>query len=95
MEEEKRRIWCFAERALVGLVQAIASLLKLGTGFETAVNFDDSIIEDADSTRQRDLQEVRDGIMKKWEFRVKWYGEDADAAKAMCPEDGPPEPDEL
>lgn len=83
------------ERALVGLVQAIASLLKLGTGFETAVNFDDSIIEDADSTRQRDLQEVRDGIMKKWEFRVKWYGEDADAAKAMCPEDGPPEPDEL
>lgn len=75
------------ERALVGLVRAVAVLLGLGTDFETAVNFDDSIIEDADSTRLRDLQEVRDGIMQKWEFRVKWYGEDQAAAKAMCPPD--------
>lgn len=73
------------ERALVGLVDAIASLLKLGTGFETAVNFDDSIIEDSDSTRQRDLQEVRDGIMQKWEFRMKWYGDDEQTAKEMFP----------
>ena len=75
------------ERALVGLVDAVASLLGLGTGFETVVNFDDSIIEDADSTRQRDLQEVRDGIMQKWEFRKKWYGENERTAKAMCPPD--------
>lgn len=75
------------ERALVGLVEAVASLLKLGTGFETVVNFDDSIIEDADSTRQRDLQEVRDGILQKWEFRKKWYGEDEARAKTMCPPD--------
>lgn len=75
------------ERALVGLADAVASLLGLGTGFETVVNFDDSIIEDADSTRQRDLQEVRDGIMQKWEFRKKWYGENERAAKAMCPPD--------
>lgn len=75
------------ERALVGLVEAVASLLGLGTGFETAVNFDDSIIEDADSARQRDLQEVRDGIMQKWEFRARWYGDDDDTAKAMCPPD--------
>lgn len=73
------------ERALVGLVEAVASLLGLGSGFETVVNFDDSIIEDADSTRQRDLQEVRDGLMQKWEFRMKWYGEDEETAKAMCP----------
>lgn len=77
------------ERALVGLVRAIASLLGVTAGFEVAVNFDDSIIEDADSTRQRDLQEVRDGIMQKWEFRVKWYGEDEAKAKQMCP----PEPE--
>ncbi len=79
------------ERALVGLVRAVASLLGVTASFEVVVNFDDSIIEDADSTRQRDLQEVRDGIMKKWEFRVKWYGEDAETAKAMCPDD-PPDP---
>ena len=73
------------ERALVGLVNGIASLLGVTATFETVVNFDDSIIEDADSTRQRDLQEVRDGIMQKWEFRMKWYGEDEGTAKAMCP----------
>ena len=43
-----------------------------------------AIIEDTDSIRQRDLQEVRDGIMQKWEFRVKWYGETEEQAKAMC-----------
>lgn len=79
------------ERALTGLVQAIAVLMGVTAAFEVAVNFDDSIIEDADSTRQRDLQEVRDGIMQKWEFRVKWYGEDAETAKTMCP-DNPPDP---
>lgn len=78
------------ERALVGLVEAVASLLGLGVGFETVVNFDDSIIEDSDSTRQRDLQEVRDGLMQKWEFRMKWYGEDEATAKAMCPPDSAP-----
>lgn len=76
------------ERALVGLVEAIASLLGVTAPFETVVNFDDSIIEDADSTRQRDLQEVRDGIMQKWEFRMKWYGEDEAKAKEMCPPGG-------
>lgn len=73
------------ERALVGLVKAVASLLNLGSDFETVVNFDDSIIEDADSTRQRDLQEVRDGLMQKWEFRVKWYGDDEKTAKKLFP----------
>lgn len=73
------------EHALVGLTRAVASLLGAAGGFDTVVNFDDSIIEDADSTRQRDLQEVRDGIMQKWEFRVKWYGETEEQARAMCP----------
>lgn len=73
------------ERVLIGLVEAIAALLGVTASFETVVNFDDSIIEDADSERQRDLQEVRDGIMQKWEFRMKWYGEDKETAKAMCP----------
>lgn len=80
------------ERALAGLARAVASLLGLGTDFETVVNFDDSIIEDADSTRQRDIQEVRDGLMQKWEFRKKWYGEDEATAKAMCPPDAAQDP---
>lgn len=71
------------ERALVGLAEGVASLLGVTAAFETRVNFDDSIIEDAGSTRQRDLQEVRDGIMQAWEFRAKWYGETEEQAKAM------------
>lgn len=72
------------EQALAGMVRAIAVLLGAKTDFETVIHFDDSIIEDTDSTRMRDLQEVRDGIMQKWEYRVKWYGEDEATAKAMC-----------
>ena len=48
-----------------------------------AINFDDSYIIDKESERQRDLQEIRDGIMQPWEYRVKWYGEDEATAKQM------------
>ena len=37
----------------------------------------------------RDMQEIRDGIMKKWEYRVKWYGEDEQTAKQMTEADQP------
>lgn len=48
------------------------------------VDFDDSILTDSDALRERDRQDVRDGLMQKWEYRVKWYGEDEATAKAMC-----------
>lgn len=70
------------ESALVGMVDAIADLLQLGT-LQTTVCFDDSIIEDSGTERERDRQDVRDGLMQKWEYRVKWYGEDEATAKAM------------
>lgn len=70
------------ENALVGLVDAIADMLHLGT-LKTTVCFDDSIIEDSGTERERDRQDVRDGLMQKWEYRVKWYGEDEATAKAM------------
>ena len=34
----------------------------------------------------RDLQEVRDGLMAAYEYRVKWYGETEETAKAMIRE---------
>lgn len=71
------------EDALTGLARAVAELLGLPGDLEVAVSFDDSIIEDSGAQRQRDLQEVRDGILQKWEFRVKWYGEDEATAKSM------------
>lgn len=71
------------ESALVDMVKAIALLLGINTEIEVTVNFDDSIIEDTNVERLRDLQEIRDGIMKKWEYRAKWYGEDEATAKKM------------
>lgn len=79
------------EEALEGLIEAINATCDLygigGSGtFETAYKWDDSIIVDAETDRQRDLNEVRQGIMQKWEFRVKWYGEDEETAKKVIAE---------
>lgn len=69
--------------ALIGLYTAVAGLLGLSAP-EVTVNFDDSIIEDSDARRATDRQDVRDGLMTKWEYRMRWYGEDKDTAQAMA-----------
>lgn len=43
----------------------------------------DSIITDKESEKQLFLQEVRDGIRQKWEYRVKFLGEDEETAKSL------------
>lgn len=48
-----------------------------------SIQFEDSYIIDTESQRQRDLQEVSAGLMQKYEYRMKWYGEDEDTAKAV------------
>lgn len=70
--------------ALCGLVRAVAQLEGLSPdGLEIGVNFDDSIIEDTGAEKQLFLQEIRDGVRQKWEYRVKFCGEDEETAKAM------------
>ena len=54
---------------------------------KVTVNFEDSYIIDKESERERDRQDVRDGLMLKWEYRVKWYGEDEETAKAVVAEE--------
>ncbi|QIB68257.1 phage portal protein [Aminipila butyrica] len=77
------------ERALKTLVRAILWVGKEVMGkpvnpdSEVTVQFEDSYIIDKESERLRDLQEIRDGLMQKWEYRVKWYGEDEKTAKQM------------
>lgn len=73
------------EKALKDMVHSIANMIGESIK-EVAVNFDDSIIEDSEASRNKDLQEVRDGIMTKWEYRMKWYGEDEDTAKKRAAE---------
>jgi A118 family predicted phage portal protein len=49
---------------------------------EIDIKFDDGYIIDKESERERDRQDARDGFMQKWEYRVKWYGETEEEAKA-------------
>lgn len=54
--------------------------------YEVSFKWDDSIVVDAEAERLRDLQEIRDGIMSKAEYRMKWYGEDEETAKQKIEE---------
>lgn len=46
------------------------------------VKFDDSIIEDKEAQKMADRQDVNMGIMSKVEYRMKWYNEDEETARA-------------
>lgn len=70
------------DAALQGLVKAVAQMAGIAIG-EITIEFDDSIIEDEDKERQRFMQEIREGLRQPWEYRVKYFGEDEDTAKAM------------
>ena len=83
-----RRHEILIEQVLIDLVRTILYAINAFTpqsvneNVDITVNFDDSIIEDKAAERTRDLSEVAQGLMEKWEFRVKWYGEDEATAKA-------------
>lgn len=73
--------------ALVGVVQAIAELEGLSPDVEVAINFNDSIIEDTGTEKMRFMQEISSGVRQKYEYRMKFFGEDEATAKAMTAED--------
>lgn len=52
---------------------------------KVSIDFDDSIIVDTESQRAQDRQDVNMGVMSVLEYRMKWYGEDEDTAKAALP----------
>ncbi len=74
------------EGALINLVKAVSAMLGYRNEFDVAVNFDDSIIEDTAAEKQQFLQEVRDGIRQKWEYRVRFFGETEAEAKSRVAE---------
>lgn len=73
------------ESALIGMVKAIGRL-KGAEIDDVNIDFDDSIIQDKESERQQDRQDVAMGVMPHWEYRAKWYGETEEEAKARIPE---------
>ena len=70
------------DAALQGLIKAVAQMAGIGIG-EITIEFDDSIIEDEDKERQRFMQEIREGLRQPWEYRVKYFGEAEEQARAM------------
>lgn len=75
------------QAAIIQLAKAIdtyATLYELAPDgeYELSFTWDDSVVIDATTEREADRQDVLDGIMQPWEYRVKWYGETRSAAKA-------------
>lgn len=60
--------------------------LDVNPDAKITIKFDDTMFTDEEAERMKDLNDVNVGLMAKWEYRVKWYGEDEDTAKAMVDE---------
>lgn len=75
------------EKCLQDFVQALAFYNKCYmSGVEFACKFKDSILTDEESERQQDRQDVSMGAMSLLEYRMKWYNEDEETARAKLPE---------
>lgn len=76
------------ESALVTLCRALLYIGKVFCGApvdpETAisVHFEDGFIIDDNAARENDRQDIRDGVLNAFEYRMRWYGEDEETAKA-------------
>lgn len=92
---EKQELVQTANKHMIPLEAALkklcAAILYIGKTFCNAdcdpetlitVNFEDGFIIDDETRRERDRQDVREGLLNKWEYRVKWYGETEEEAKA-------------
>ena len=78
--------------ALTGLVRSVCVLSGMDPEQEITVDFDDSIIEDSAAQREVDRQDVRDGLLAPYEYRMRWRGEDKETAQARVAEAAGGEP---
>lgn len=69
-------------------IDTFATLYDLAPAGNYVMSFswDDSILIDAEAERERDRQDVRDGLMRDWEYRMKWYGETKEKAQEILAE---------
>ena len=77
------------------LIQLMQTIIKVGisigvTGLQEStdinIQFDDSIIQDKDTERQNDRQDVAMGAIGVDEYRAKWKGETIEEARKNLPE---------
>ena len=79
------------------LIDAVKALMYISNNFtddgynfdlneNLEIKFDDSIIEDKETQKMADRQDVNLGVMSKAEYRAKWYNEDEETAKQKLAE---------
>ena len=54
---------------------------KVNPDAKISIKFDDTMFNDLDAERLRDLQEVAQGVMPKFRYAMKWYGLDEEEAR--------------
>lgn len=80
------------EKFLLSLVHTLIDIgnkyfsLNADPHTEIEVQFDKSVIIDETAERMQDIQDVRDGAMAMWEYRMKWYSETEEQAKKIISE---------
>ena len=76
------------QNALQDIVRAVLwvgkNILGLGVNPEAqvSVEFSDGYIISDEEKRADDRQDVLNGVMQRYEYRMKWYGEDEETAKS-------------
>lgn len=80
------------EKALNDLIDSmdvLCTLYKLAPAgnYEASYKWDDSLIVDAEAERKQDITDMGLGVMTKYEYRSKWYGETEEEAKKKLPQE--------
>lgn len=92
IKQENLALGCFRK-----LVMAIAHMnnewtnqpkIEIAKKSDIVVTFDDNIMEDTTSKKEKELAEVNAGVMSVAEFRSHWYDEDYDSALKFLQESG-------
>ncbi|MDL2273440.1 hypothetical protein LJC34_02695 [Oscillospiraceae bacterium OttesenSCG-928-G22] len=83
------------EKALQDIVRAILWAGKnilgqpVNPDAAVVVEFSDGYIVSDEEKKADNRQDILNGVMQRWEYRMKWYGEDEATAKAMVQPAGP------
>ena len=73
-------------RSIIILGKEKCHISGLDPDVRITIQFDDTMFSDEEAERLRMLQEISAGILQKWEYRVRYYGEDEETAREMTGE---------
>lgn len=73
-------------RSIIILGKEKCHIQGLDPDVRITIQFDDTMFSDEEAERLRMLQEISAGITQKWEYRVRYYGEDEQTAREMTGE---------